>query len=161
MTDAPFRGAFPHQHHDPRGLLERIEAQLLERLEEALDMAGLKLMVDLRQRHGRPAPETSSEADRIELQQLVAELLAYLRSAFHAQLTAVDRTLLEQAEAAAAHRERERLLAGQAFLARRLPDYWQRFEVLEAAHARARLEAPAHKSGWLGRVFRGGSLKPS
>ena len=67
---APPSGAFPHQHDDPRGLVERIEAQLRDRITEALDMAGLKLMVDLRQRQGRPAPETSSDADRREFEQI-------------------------------------------------------------------------------------------
>src|SRR5262249_240519 len=51
MTEAPLGGAFPHQHRDPRGLHERIEAQIRERIEEALEMAGLKLLVDLRARH--------------------------------------------------------------------------------------------------------------
>ena len=41
-------------------------------------MAGLKLMVDLRQRQGRPAPETSSEADRRDFEQTAVELLFLL-----------------------------------------------------------------------------------
>ena len=60
MSPSPFPGAFPHQHHDPRGLVERIEAQLRERIAEAVEMAGLTLMVDLRQRQGRPARHEDS-----------------------------------------------------------------------------------------------------
>ena len=152
MTGPPFRGAFPHQHHDPRGLVARIEAQLRERLEEAVEMAGLKLMVDLRARHARPAPETSSEADRREFEAIAAALLAHLRDAFHAQLGADERHQLERAEAGQPS-EREAFLAGQVLLARRLPDYWQRFETHQAAYAETRLEAPPAKSGWLGRLF--------
>ena len=60
MTEWPHKGAFPHQHGDTRGLLERIEAQLRERIEEAIEMAALKLMVDTRAQTGRPAPESTS-----------------------------------------------------------------------------------------------------
>ena len=154
MTEPPFRGAFPHQHHDPRGLVARIEAQIRERLEEAVEMAGLKLMVDLRARNGLPAPETSSERDRREFEAISAALLAHLRDAFHAELGADDRVALEQSEAGQPG-ERDRLLAGQVLLARRLPDYWQRFETHQAGYAKSRLEAPPTKAGWLGRLAGG------
>ena len=154
MSPSPFPGAFPHQHHDPRGLVERIEAQLRERIAEAVEMAGLTLMVDLRQRQGRPAPETSSDADRRDFEQTGAELLTHVRSAFRAELAAEERAEMERAEAG--HEgPRESLLAGQVFLARRLPDYWQRFEVHQAAYTKARLETPPAKEGWLGRLFGG------
>jgi len=155
MTASPFHGAFPHQHHDPRGLVARIEAQIRERLEEAVEMAGLKLMVDLRVRNGLPAPETSSETDRREFEAIAAALLAYLRDAFHAELGADDRAALEQAEAGPSA-ERDRLLAGHVLLARRRPDYWQRFETHQAAYAKGRLEAPPAKGSWLGRLFSAG-----
>lgn len=152
MTDRPFRGAFPHQHGDPRGLIARIHAQLCERLEEAVEMAGLELLVSLRRRDGRPALETSSAADRKEFEQTARDLLLHLRAAFQAELDAGERAALEQAEAEAD--EGERLLAGQAFLARRLPDYWQRFEAHRAAYVQARLLAtPASKGGWLDRLL--------
>jgi hypothetical protein len=153
MTDPPFRGAFPHQHHDPRGLAARIDAQIRERLEEAVEMAALKLMVDLRARHGLPAPETSSPSDRKEFEVLTGELLAHLRNAFVAELGDDDRRALEHA-AAEQSSERDRILAGQVLLARRLPDYWQRFEAHHANHAQSRLQMPPAKGGWLGRLFR-------
>jgi len=151
VTDQPFRGAFAHQHGDSRSLIERINAQLRERIGEAVEMAGLELMVELRRRHGRPPPETSSAADRREFEETARELLTHLRDAFHGELTPEQRADLERGEAGAA--ESERLLAGQAQLARQLPDYWQRFEAHRAAYATACLHAPAPKGGWLGRLF--------
>jgi hypothetical protein len=153
MTGPSFQGAFPHQHGDPRGLMERIETQLRERIAEAVEMAGLGLMVELRRRHGRPPPESENAADRREFEETVHELLAHLREAFHGDLTPERRAELERTEAGAD--ESERLLSGQALLARQLPDYWQRFETHRAAYAKARLEAPASRRGWLG-WLRGG-----
>jgi len=49
--------------------------------------------------------------------------------------------------------ERDRALRGQVFLARQLPDYWQRFEAHRAAHATARLSAPPAPPGLLKRLF--------
>ena len=152
MTPAPPSGAFPHQHDDPRGLVERIEAQLRDRIADALDMAGLNLMVDLRQRQGRPAPETSSDADRREFDQISSDLLTHVRDALHAELAAEERAEMERAEAAQP-KPGEKLLAGQVFLARRLPDYWQRFETHVAAYAKTRLDTPGPASGWLSKLF--------
>ena len=116
-------------------------------------MAGLELMVELRRRDGRPAPETTSDADRREFEQTSRDLLTHLRAAFWAEVSLDERGELERAESEAA--ESDRLLAGQGLLARRLPDYWQRFEAHRAAYAQARLDAPATpSSGWLGRLFR-------
>jgi hypothetical protein len=151
MSDGAFRGAFGHQHGDPRGLIERIHAQLRERIQEAVEMAGLELMVELRRHHGRPAPDTTSAADRAEFEETARVLLVHLRAAFHTDVTADQRAALERAEAATG--EPEPLLAGQALLARELPDYWQRFETYRAAYAQACLEAPAPTSGWLGRLL--------
>jgi hypothetical protein len=148
----PFPGAYPHQHHDPRGLIERIEAQLRERIAEAVDMAGLALMVDLRRRHARPAPDTSNEADRKEFEQIAVDLLSHVRDALLAELLAEQRNEMERAEASR-QEPRERLFAGQVFLARRLPDYWQRFEVHRATFATMRLEAPDRRENWLDRWF--------
>lgn len=152
MSQHPFRGAFGHQHGDPRGLIERIHAQLRERIQEAVEMAGLELMVELRRRHGQPAPDTDSAQDRKEFEDMARDLLVHLRAAFHADLSGDQRAAIERAEAAAD--EAERLLAGQVLLARELPDYWQRLESHRAAYALARLEAPVSPSGWLGRLFR-------
>lgn len=151
MSEWPLRGAFPHQHGDARGLVERIEAQLRERLEEAVEMAALKLMVDLRSETGRPAPESTSTADRAEFQAITRALLTRLRAAFLAELPGELRPRFDTVEAAAAD-EPARLLAGQVFLARQLPDYWQRFERYQRDDAEQRL-AEARRPGWFKRLF--------
>jgi len=153
VSSNPFRGAFPHQHRDPRSLVERIQAQLAERIAEAVDMAALTLMVELRQHHGRPAPETTNDADRQEFEQLSADVLAHLHGAFLSELGADERAELERAEAAQTSL-RERYLSGQVLLARRLSDYWQRFEIHQAAFAETRLASPPKNEGWLARLFK-------
>jgi hypothetical protein len=150
MADTPFRGAFPHQHQDPRDLRARIAAQLRERIEEALEMFALKALVDRRAREGRPAPETSSAADRREFEQTAADLLAHLRQTFEADLGPELRHGLAEAEQPAAP-GRERLLAAQVWLAARLPDYWQQLERHAASFPGA--DPPAGHPGWLGRIF--------
>jgi hypothetical protein len=151
MSEWPLRGAFPHQHGDARGLVERIEVQLRERIEEAAEMAALKLMVDLRAETGRPAPESTSAADRAEFQATTRALLARLREAFLTDLPGELRPRLDAAEAAAAD-EPARLLAAQVFLARQLADYWQRLERYQRDDAERRL-AEARRPGWLKRLF--------
>ena len=152
MSEWPHRGAFPHQHGDARGLFERIEAQLRERIDEAIEMAALKLMVDARAQTGRPAPESTSSADRAEFESTARALLARLRERFLAELPVELRPRYDQAEAAVAD-EAARPLAGQVFLARQLPDYWQRFERYQQEDAQERLADPARPGGWLRRLF--------
>jgi hypothetical protein len=151
VSEWPGRGAFPHQHGDARGLIERIEAQLRERLEEAVEMVALKLMVDLRAATGRPAPETTSTADRAEFEAGARALLAWLRDAYAAELPPDLRPSFDEAEASAAGQP-ARLLEGQVWLARRLPDYWQRFERYQSEYAAQRLADPS-RPGWLKRLF--------
>ena len=151
MSEWPLRGAFPHQHGDARGLIERIEAQLRDRIEEAVEMAALKLMVDARAQAGRPAPESTSVADRSEFEATSQALLLRLRERFLAELPADLRARHDRAEAAAAGGP-ARALAGQVFLARQLPDYWQRFERFQQEDAQAR-QAESDKPGWVRRLF--------
>jgi hypothetical protein len=151
--DNPFRTTgLRHGAGDSRGLIERIDAQLAERIEEAVEMAALHLLVELRKRHNRPAPETDSRADREEFLALAADLLAHLGRAFEADLAAERRPELERARAEGAD-SRARELRGQIFLARQLPDYWQRLESHRAAHADARLASPPPSTGFLKRLF--------
>jgi len=154
MMDNPFRTTgLRHGADDPRGLRERIEAQLTERIDEALEMAALHLLVELRKRHDRPAPESDSREDRDEFVALTADLLDYLGEAFEAELNADQRRELDRARAGGAD-GRARGLRAQVFLSRQLPDYWQRFEAHRAAHAELRLAAPDRPGGFLKRLFR-------
>ena len=151
--DNPFRTTgLRHGTDDPRGLRERIEAQLTERIDEAVEMAALHLLVELRKRHDRPAPESDSREDRDEFAALTADLLDYLGEAFEAELNADQRRELGQARAGAADARAQGLRA-QVFLSRQLPDYWQRFEAHRAAHAERRLSAPDRPGGFLKRLF--------
>lgn len=151
MSEWPVHGAFPHQHGDARGLLERIQAQLHERIEEAVEMAALKLMVDLRAAAGRPAPESTSTADRSEFEAGSRALLVWLRDAYAADLSPALRAGFDEAETAAGA-EPGHLLTGQVWLARRLPDYWQRFEHYQRQYAEQRKADPG-RPGWLKRLF--------
>jgi hypothetical protein len=144
--------AFSHQHGDPRGLLERIDAQLRQRIEEAVEMAGLELLVKLRQRRGRPALEEGSASDRREHEALVAELLAHLRRAFGDEIAEPERRAPAEAETLTPD-ARAQALADQVLLAKRLPDYWQRFEAHRAAYAGIRLSERVEAAGWLRRLF--------
>jgi hypothetical protein len=150
MADTP--RAFGHQHGDPRPLAERIEAQLRARIAEAAEMASLDLLVALRAKAGRPAPEDGNEPDRAELSTLAFDFLAHLRATLAAGLAEPDRAALESAETNAGDR-RTRALAGHALLARRLADYWQRFEADRLAFAEARLTSVGQERGWLRRIF--------
>jgi hypothetical protein len=151
--DNPFQTTgLRHGTDDPRGLRERIEAQLTERIDEAVEMAALHLLVELRKRHGRPAPESNSRDDRDEFAALAADLLAYLGEAFAGELGADQQRELEDASAAGAD-ARTRGLRGQVFLSKRIPDYWQRFETHRAAHAESRLSAPDRLGGLFKRLF--------
>ena len=142
-----------HAKDDPRGLIERIDAQLGERIEEAVEMAALDLLVELRKRHNRRTPETDSSADREEFQGLAADLLAYLGRAFENGLSSERRPELERARAEGVD-ARARELRGQIFLARQLPDYWQRLETYRSAHAEIRLAAPPSPAGFFKRLLR-------
>ena len=124
---------------DPRGLGERIEAAVEERLEEAVEFVCMDLLVQLRRAHGGPAPVAKSASDRQEFQRLVGEWLLHLRGALLDGLPREEVQKVSQAEEARGREEIPRLLAGQAALARTLPDYWQRFETLRAAFAQAHL----------------------
>jgi hypothetical protein len=148
-----FRTSLRRNPDDPRSLIERIDAQIAERIGEAVDLAALRLLVELRKRDGRPLPEAGSARDRDQFERLVRKFLQALRDAIHAELPPDQRAALEAAESRTlGSNVPERLLAGQVHLARRQPDYWQRFE----AHARAYHEAhlaQAPPAGWIQRLL--------
>ena len=132
---------------DPRGLGERIEAVVTERLEEAVEFVCMDLLVQLRRAQGRPAPVAKSASDRQEFQGLVREWLLHLRGALRDGLLPEEVRKVSQAEEARGREEIPRLLAGQVALARALPDYWQRFEALRVAFAQAHLTTRPRRSG--------------
>ena len=151
---SPFGTSLRRDPTDRRGLLERIDAQIRERLEEAVDFICLDLMVQLRRQHGRQPPEEQNEKDREEFRGLVQQFLVYLREAYWSEISEAERVQVAQAEASAGSEEVQRLVATQVVLAKHLPDYWQRFDTFRAAFAQERLAAPPPQPGFLGRFLR-------
>jgi hypothetical protein len=152
-TESPFRGAFRHQHGEPQSLRERIDAQLRERIEEAVEMAALELMVETRKRQQKAPPAEDNGRDRAEFHATADEVLEHLHRAFRAALSPADRDALDAATRPSQTDSHAERLAGQVFLAKRLPDYWQSFETHRAELASARL-GNATREGWLKRLFR-------
>jgi len=150
---SPFGTSLRRNPDDPRGLRERIDAQIRERLEEAVDAVCLDLLVQLRKKHGRPLPEEKNAEDRKEFDRLVREFLAYLRTAYWTALSEPQQGVVARAETRAGSEELQRLTGIQVALAKLLPDYWQRFEASRAAFVQERLEAPPPKRGLLDRLL--------
>jgi NCAIR mutase (PurE)-related protein len=136
----------------PRDLGARIEAELRERIEEAVDFACLDALVERRRARGLPAPVADSARDREEFTQNVRAFLEHLRDAIAVDLTPEQRRRVEAA-ARAAGDETRRLLAAQLALAKELPDYWQRFEASRVAYVGARSASGGERRGLLGRLF--------
>ena len=146
MSDLP-RGAFPHQHGDPRTLSERIDAQLRERIEEAIEMAALELLVESRKRREAPAPEATSTRDREEFQRLAQRLLEHVDRSLAPLATAPPRSTGTTAA------DPVPALGRLVSLARTVPDYWQRLDALRQEFAQGVLSGDAAQPGWLQRLF--------
>ena len=125
----PFRHA--NRAHD---LVTRIEHEVRERLEEAIDFVCLEALVNARRASGGPAPVADNAADRADYQAHVTAFLRLLAS----ELRAADVSPARAIEGDDAQR-----LARQVALARSLPDYWQRFEALGGRY----LAEPAASGG--------------
>ena len=135
----PFR--HPDRAHD---LGTRIEHEVRERLEEAIDFVCLDALVRARQARSLPAPVADNNDDRAEY---VSYVVAFLR--------------LLDAELPPPHSdqrgthgdEQTRLVAGQVAAARTLPDYWQRFEALSARFLAEPAPSSGERRGVLARLF--------
>lgn len=135
----PFRHA--NRAHD---LDTRIEHEVRERLEEAVDFVCLEALVSARRASGGAAPVADNAADRAEYQ---AHVSAFLRL-----LTAELRGATE-ADGMAGDTEDARLLARQVSLARTLPDYWQQFETLSARYLAEPSASGGQRRSLLARLF--------
>lgn len=125
---------------DPRGLLDRIDDQVQERIEEALDFFLLDLLVHLHRVQGRPVPVEGSARDRREFEALAR--------AFLMTLEAKCDPGPDDPKAAQGRRplDLEALVSRQVHQARALPDYWQRLDRAKERFRTARLEAAARPS---------------
>ena len=122
----------PFRHPDrSHGLSTRIEHEVRERLEEAVDYVCLEALVRARRAHNLPAPVADNAADRREYVEHVRTFLAELEHDLTANLDAQQRRRLP---ASAAGDDEARRMQTQVALARMLPDYWQRFDAVRARY---------------------------
>jgi hypothetical protein len=155
MTPSSFFGtSLRRDPNQPADLNARIEAQLRERLEEAVDFVCLEALVKRRQALALPAPTADNTRDREEFTQSVHAFLAELWSAIAPTLSEPQRQKVATAERALGD-ETQRLLGLHVGLARELPDYWQRFESARTVYAE-HAESRGERRGLLGRLFGGG-----
>lgn len=136
----------------PADLGTRIDAQLRERLEEAVDFVCLDVLVQRRRALGLPPPVADNAHDREEFTESVRVFLEHLRAAIAADLTEEQRQKVEIARRALGD-EVPRLVGVQVVLARELPDYWQRFEAGRSAWTAERVTSGGERRGLLDRLF--------
>jgi hypothetical protein len=138
----------------PRDLLALVDSELRERIEDAVDQVSLDVMVQTRRARGLPAPAVDSARDRKEFSAGVRKFLERLRTVLLPELAAERQRKAEEALAGAAGEDPiPRLVSVQAVLAKELPDYWQRFEVVRVAYTSEQVESGRERRGLLGRLL--------
>jgi hypothetical protein len=142
----PFR--HPDRSHD---LQTRIEHELRERLEEAIDYVCLEALVRTRRAHDLPPPAADNPADRRAYNDTLLGFLRLLGQELTAALSAEDERRM--AAAPTVHDEPARLVALQVALARQLPDYWQRFDAVRVRYLTEPAVPSGRQSGLLARLF--------
>jgi len=152
MAHASFNASPRRDAGEPRDLSARIEAELRERIEEAVDFACLDALVERRRAHGLPAPVADSARDREEFARSVRAFLERLRDTFTAGLTPEQHAKVDAA-AHAGGDATQRLLAVQVALAKELPDYWQRFEASRISYVRPAPASSGERRSLLSRLF--------
>jgi hypothetical protein len=133
----------PFRHPDRSvDLAARIEFEVRERLEEAVDYVCLDALVRERRARGLPPPAADSPDDRRAYTVNVLTFLRLLCRDLSAALSPDE----QRKTAESAGDEQGSLIAVQVALARTLPDYWQRFEAASDRYL-AGATAPTQKSG--------------
>jgi hypothetical protein len=123
----------PFRHPDRSAdLAARIEFEVRERVEEAVDHACLEALVRGRRARGLPAPVADSPADKQAYEAGVVTFLRLLQHEIAAGLAPEARRKLDAP--VSADDEESRLVTVQVRLARTLPDYWQRFDAIRARY---------------------------
>ena len=145
----------PFRDPEAGDLATRISAGLRQRIEEAVEAACLDIVVNRRRSRGLPAPSADSEADRAEYEQVVNQLLARLQAELAPLAPEAVRAKPSQTGPGAGAGV-DRLIAGQAALARELPDYWQRFDSIRTAFAGELAASGSERGSFLRRLFGGG-----
>ena len=136
---------------EPRGgdLTSRIESEIRERIEDALDAACLDVLVKTREMRRLPPPAAGNERDRAEYQSEVRTFLELLDAHFAARAPARP----SASDAPDSRDPTAALLTTQVALARRLPDYWQRFDAVRLEYAAERSASGGESRGFLRRLF--------
>ena len=127
----------PFRHPDRSDdLVARIEYEVRERLEEAIDYVCLEALVRERRDRGLPPPVADSADDR---RAYTDNVLTFLRLLGREIATTEGQP--KPARGPDADDEQARLIGAQVALARTLPDYWQRFETISEAYLAGRASA--------------------
>ena len=141
---------------EPRDLIARVDAEVRDRIGEAVDFVCLEAMVQSRQAGGLPAPAADSARDRAEFDRRVETFLTRLADTMLAALDAEQQRSFTAAGRAAGD-QLTQLIAGQLALAKLLPDYWQRFEQVRVTYAAEaglpETSSGSDRPGWLDRLF--------
>jgi hypothetical protein len=146
----------PFRHADrSHGLTTRIDMEVRERLEEAIDYVCLDALVRSRRARGLPPPAADNPADRRDYAGNVREFLELLRRELTAGLGADQQRKLAATDARGGD-EDARLIGVQVALARMLPDYWQRFDLVRARYLAEPTSSSEGGGGLLARLFRRG-----
>ncbi len=141
----------PFRDPEAGDLATRISAGIRQRIEEAVEVACLDILVNVRRSQGLPAPAADRDDDRAEFDQIVRQLLTRLQTclvaplddSLRSKITRVERTTTDPVE---------QLMAVQVALARELPDYWQRFDAIRTDYAAERASG-RESSGLFRRLF--------
>jgi hypothetical protein len=124
----------PFRHPDRAADLgARIEFEVRERVEEAVDYACLEALVRARRARGLAPPSADSAEDKAAYAANVLAFLERLRRELTADLQPELRDKVREATSSLGD-EQTRLVSAQVTLARLLPDYWQRFDAARARY---------------------------
>ena len=134
----------------PRDLLSLIDAELRDRIDEAVDHGCLEAIVSARRSSGAPLPKADDVRDREEFTATVRALLERLRDEIPADADEAARVAPAMDTGAD---EEWRLLAVQIARAKALPDYWQRFDAVRIRFTTAYVASGGARRGVLGRLF--------
>jgi hypothetical protein len=124
----PFR--HPDRAHD---LGTRIDMEVRERLEEAVDFICLEALVQARRERRLPLPAADNAADRRDYLANVSAFLTLLQRELTTDLTEDQRERVGATTAGPGDSQAQ-LVTAQVALARLLPDYWQRFDAVRTRY---------------------------
>ena len=154
MSHAFFNTSLRRSGGQPRDLLARVDMEITERLEEAVDFVCLDTMVQRRRARHLPEVAADSDEDRDEFNSRVETFLDRLRRDIALDAPPAIQGKIDEALGRAGAERVRQLLAVQVVLAKELPDYWARFDTVRLAYAAEDDASGSERPGLLGRLFR-------